>query len=129
MADLKTKLALNLLPPLLPLEFLSNLLRVFGDALFTLLALSLFVQCSTLHDSCYDFGGVDVLEAVVGDFAVDVQGLGDGVGIELEGHEGCFAVVDGERFRVGQCMEEGLAEGEGGTEDDGVDELGLLVGD
>jgi hypothetical protein len=66
---------------------------------------------------------------VVSDFAVDVERLGDGVGVEGEGHKGSFAVVDGEGLRVGQCVQEGFAEGEGGAEDGGVDVLGLLVWD
>lgn len=60
---------------------------------------------------------------MVSDFRVDVEGLGDGVGVEGEGHEGGFAVVYGEGLGVGERVEEGFAEGEGGAEDGGVDVL------
>lgn len=63
---------------------------------------------------------------MVGNLTVNVHRLGDGIGVELEGHKGGFAVVDGEGLRVGQCLEEGLAEGEGRAEDGGMDVLGLL---
>jgi hypothetical protein len=60
---------------------------------------------------------------VVSDFAVDVEGLGDGVRVEGKRHEGGFAVVDGEGLGVRERVEEGFAEGEGGAEDGSVDVL------
>ena len=125
---LETKLALDLPPPLLALHFLAQLFCILGDGLFALFALSLFVQSSALHDASDNLGGVDVLEAMVANLVVDVHGLGHGVGVELEGHKGCLAMVDGQGRGVWECVEEGFAKREGCTKDGGMDVLLGLVG-
>lgn len=124
---LQAKLTLNLLPPLLPLHLLPNLLHLLRHSLFALFALSLLIQCPPLHDARNNLGRVYILKLVVFNLAVDVEGLGDGVGVEGEWHKGGFAVVYGDGFRVRKRVEEGFAEGEGGAEDDGVDVLGVFV--
>jgi hypothetical protein len=66
---------------------------------------------------------------VVSDLAVDIEGLGDGVGVVGEWHEFGDAVVDGGGGGVGEGEKEGFGEGEGRAEDDSVDVLGMLAGD
>lgn len=120
---LQTELALYLPPPLLALHFLSQFLGIFSGGLFALFALSLFVQRSAFHDPGDNLGGVDILEAVVANLTVNVHGLGHSVGVELERHKCCLAVVDGQGGGVGECVEEGFAKREGGAKDGGVDVL------
>src|SRR5690242_6894083 len=122
--SLNPKLALNLPPPLLALHVLPQLLGLLAHALFALFALALLVQRAALHDAGDNLGGVDVLELVVGDLAVEVEGLCGGVGVVGERHELCGAVVDGDGGAVGEGEQEGFGEREGGAEDGGVDVLG-----
>lgn len=120
-------MALNLLPLLLALQLLPEPLDLLAHAFFTLFALSFLIQRAALHDPGHNLGRIDVLELVVSDLAVDVEGLGDGVGVVGEWHELGDAVVDGGGSGVGEGEEEGFGEGEGRAEDDGVDVLGVLV--
>jgi hypothetical protein len=124
---LDSKLPLNLLPPLLLLEILPEPLDLLAHALLALLALSLLIHGAPAHNPRNDFRGIYVLELVVGNFAVDVEGLGHGVGVIGQWHELGNAVVDGGGGRVGKREKEGFGEGEGGAEDDGVDVLSRLA--
>jgi hypothetical protein len=119
-------LTLDLFPSLLAFKFLSEFFNLFTHALLALLALSLLVHGSALHDSCDDFGGVDVLEFVVSDLAVNVERFGDGVGVVGEGHELGDAMVDSGRGGVGKCEEECFGERERRAKDDGVDVLHVI---
>lgn len=123
--NLKPKLPLNLLPLLLALQLLPEPLDLLAHALLALFALSFLIQRAALHDPGHNLGGVDVLELVVSDLAVDVEGLGDGVGVVSERHELGDTVVDGGGGRVREGEEEGFGEREGRAEDDGVNVLGV----
>jgi hypothetical protein len=119
----EAKLSFNLLSPLLALKLLPEPLHLFTHAFFALLTLPLLIHGPTLHDSRHNLRSIDVLELVICDLAVDVEGLGNGVGVVGQGHEFGDAVVDGYWGRVGEGEEEGLGEGEGRAKDDGVDIL------
>lgn len=125
---LNSKLPLDLAPALLALQILPQALGLLGGALLALAALALLEAGAALHDAGDDLGGVDVLELVVCDLAVQVQGLGDGVGVVGQRHELGDAVVDGRGRAVGERQQEGFGEREGRAEDGGVDVLGGLVG-
>lgn len=111
---------------MLPLKLLSQFLYLLAHTFLALFTLSLFVHGSALHDSRDYFGSIDVLEFVVSDLAVDLEGLGDGVGVVGERHEFGDAVVDGGWGGVWEGEEEGFGEGEGRAEDDGVNVLACI---
>jgi hypothetical protein len=117
------KLSLNLLPSLLALKLLSQSLDLFAHTLLALFALPLLIHGPTFHDSGYNLGGVDVLEFVVRNLAVDVEGLGNSVGVVCEGHELGDAVVDSGRGGVGEGEEEGFGKREWGAEHNGMNVL------
>jgi hypothetical protein len=118
-----SELPLNLLSLLVTLKLLSDPLHLFAHALFALLALPLLVQGPALHDARDNLGGVDVLELVICNLTVDVEGLGDGVGIVCQRHEFGDAVVDGCGGGVREGEKESFGKGERRAEDDGVDIL------
>lgn len=90
---LKAELSFDFLPLLFSLQLLPELLNLLSCAFLALLALSLLIHDPALHDPGHNFCSVDVLEFVIGYLAVDVQILGDGVGIVGEWHEGSDAMV------------------------------------
>lgn len=94
LCTLETKLPLNLFPPLLPLQLLPELLHLLPNAFLALFPLPLLIQGPAFHNPCYNLGSIDILEFVVSDLAINVQSLGDSVGIVCERHEGGYAVVD-----------------------------------
>jgi hypothetical protein len=124
---LDAKLPLDLSPPLLPLHLLPDLLRLLRRALLALLALPFLIQRPALHDARHNLRSVHVLELVICDLAVNVERLGDGVGVVGQRHELGDAVVDGDGRAVGEREKEGFGEGEGGAEDGGVDVLDIML--
>jgi hypothetical protein len=106
---------------------LPHSLFLLTHALLALLALPLLEHLPALHNPAHNLRRIHVLELVIRNLLVDLQSLGNGVGVVGEGHELCDAVIYGGDGVgggvVGEAEEEGAREGKGRAEDDGVDVL------